>query len=258
MSTLPANLTQLISGYSWETKTYGFSTSEVFLLTKPGTENLFLKMAPLSAEQFLLAEKQRLEWLGQRLPAPQVRFFEQDANREYLLITEIAGTDATDKSLAQDMATLVRLLAQGLGLIHSLPADGCPFDHTLNAEIERANFRLTHNLVNEADFDVERQGRKATDLFARLLAARPVNEDLVFTHGDYCLPNIIIQQGRISGFVDWGRGGIGDRYRDLALAARSLAYNCGDEWVALLFAEYGLKEPDQSKIDFFMLLDEFF
>ncbi len=95
-------------------------------------------------------------------------------------------------------------------------------------------------------------------MFQELLATKPANEDLVFTHGDYCLPNIIINNGDISGFIDWGRGGIADRYQDLALAARSLAYNFDAEWIKLLFKEYGIENIDYSKIEYYKLLDEFF
>ena len=42
-------------------------------------------------------------------------------------------------------------------------------------------------------------------------------EDVVFTHGDYCLPNVMILKGHLSGYIDWGYAGIGDRYLDKAV-----------------------------------------
>jgi aminoglycoside phosphotransferase len=68
------------------------------------------------------------------------------------------------------------------------------------------------------------------DLYRELLDKRPDTEDLVFTHGDYCLPNILIDKWDIGGFIDWGRGGISD----------------------------GLESIDCSKIEYYRLLDEFF
>lgn len=47
------------------------------------------------------------------------------------------------------------------------------------------------------------------------------------------------------------------RYFDLALAQRSIIRNCGDEWVQPFFDAYGLPTPDESKLHFFQLLDEF-
>jgi aminoglycoside phosphotransferase len=82
---------------------------------------------------------------------------------------------------------------------------------------------------------------------------------LVFTHGDYCLPNIMLKDGAVSGFLDLGRAGIADRYTDLALAARSIRHNMGDErLVNLFFHAYGLGEVDWRKVDYYILLDELF
>ena len=99
----------------------------------------------------------------------------------------------------------------------------------------------------------------AETLFKHLLANQPQDEELVFTHGDYCLPNIFLdpQLRRVNGFIDWGRAGIADRYQDLALAARSLTYNVGPGWEPLLWQAYGLTTVEEEKIAFYQLLDEF-
>ena len=86
---------------------------------------------------------------------------------------------------------------------------------------------------------------------------RPQTEDLVLTHGDYCLPNILLHNGQLSGFIDLGRAGVADRHQDLALAVRSLAYNFGEGWAPLLFAAYGI-EPDETKLAFYTRLDDAF
>ena len=85
-------------------------------------------------------------------------------------------------------------------------------------------------------------------------------EDLVFTHGDYCLPNVFLDLTgrRLTGFIDWGRAGIADRYQDLALAERSLRFNFGPGWERCLFDAYGLTHVDEAKLAYYRLLDEMF
>ena len=49
----------------------------------------------------------------------------------------------------------------------------------------------------------------------------PDEEDLVFTHGDYCLPNVMFQDGKLSGYIDLGYAGVGDRYLDFVAVTRN-------------------------------------
>jgi len=151
----------------------------------------------------------------------------------------------------------VELLAEGLRAWHGLPVDACPFDARLATLLAQARANAEAGRVDETDFDSSRIGRTALDLFAELAATQPRHEDLVVAHGDYCLPNVVLDGDRVAGFVDVGRAGVSDRYRDLALAARSIEYNIGREWVAPFFAAYGV-EPDSRRIAFYQLLDEFF
>ncbi len=51
---------------------------------------------------------------------------------------------------------------------------------------------------------------------------------------------------------------VADRYQDLALAARSIDYNFGAEWIAPFFDAYDISPVDQTKVSFYQLLDEFF
>ena len=257
-SGFPTALMPLISAYHWQRVTVGDSGADVFRLTAPGRSSCYLKIVARGPTVEVAAEARRMAWLAGRLPVPQVLAFAEDARGGYLLMSEVPGLDATDDAHYTDTPRLVRLLARGLRTIHTLPVAGCPFDHRLDNELERARLRMRHGLVDEGDFDPERQGRRAVDLFEELLATRPHQEYMVYTHGDYCLPNVLIDDGQIGGFIDLGRAGVGDRYRDLALAARSITRNIGVQWVPVFFREYGLDTPDLARLQFFQVLDEFF
>lgn len=53
----------------------------------------------------------------------------------------------------------------------------------------------------------------------------PQTEELAFTHGDFCLPNIFAVQGKATGFIDVGRAGVADIWQDIAPCIRSLWHN---------------------------------
>ncbi len=90
----------------------------------------------------------------------------------------------------------------------------------------------------------------------------PTQEDLVFVHGDFCLPNVLLEPAgeglTMTGLVDCGRAGIGDRHQDLALAMRSLTYNFDADTIAPFLNAYGGPPVDSRILEFFTILDEFF
>ncbi len=257
---LPPDLQNLLAGATWYEETMGCSGNQVFRITRRGEPTYYLKIAGYPNEDELLAEKERLIWLQGRLPVSVVHSWNTDDERSYLLLSEIQGLMSCDTAFKQDMPTLVHLLAEGMRMIHSVHIQHCPFDQRLAVKIELARQRVEAGLIDETDFDQQRQGMRAKEVFQRLIESFPFEEDLVFTHGDYCLPNVFIDASHtcINGFIDWGRAGIADRYQDLALATRSLTYNFGPGWEKLLWEAYGLETVDQDKIEFYQLLDEFF
>ena len=258
MKPLPGPLRPLAEGRTWTQITIGESQAETFRLDRSDRPPLYLKVSPVPHRRDLLREKERVEWLRGRLPVPEVLAYETDCRVEYLLLSALPGLDAATLTGDRPDDNMVRLLANGLRSIHAVPIDECPFDMSLDRIIEEAGRNVARGLVDEADFDHERLGRSAAEMFEELLSRRPAVEDLVFTHGDYCLPNVLIDGEEIAGFVDWGRAGIADRYKDIALAVRSLEYNTGRDLRTMFFDAYGLSSPDADKIEYYKLLDEFF
>ena len=61
----------------------------------------------------------------------------------------------------------------------------------------------------------------------------------VLIHGDYCLPNVLVSAGRLSGIVDVGRSGLGRPDDDLAAGVWTLQYNFGPGFAPYFLEAYG-------------------
>ncbi len=88
---------------------------------------------------------------------------------------------------------------------------------------------------------------------AELEASMPMSEDVVLCHGDYCLPNVLIDSGCVSGYVDLGELGLADRWWDLSVATWSLTWNLGPGWEDVFLDVYGIA-VDPARMHYFRLL----
>ena len=71
----------------------------------------------------------------------------------------------------------------------------------------------------------------------------------VLIHGDYCLPNVLVVDGQLTGLVDVGRAGLGDSRDDLAAAFWSLHYNFGHGLAPEFLAAYGSEPMTDREIE---------
>lgn len=147
--------------------------------------------------------------------------------------------------------------------LHLLSTDQCPVVVDINEQLNTAKLRVEQGTVDADDFDDENRGVPAEVLLDELLRTRPDGLDAVVTHGDFCLDNLFAQavggQLEFSGFIDMDRGGVQDRYQDLAIALRCVRRHLDPKLEALFLEHYGLVEHlDLKKVRYFMLLDEFF
>lgn len=256
-TSLPAKWRDEFVGAHIEQQSIGESRAQVFRIRRAGQPDLFLKSEPAGTPCELPDEIERLQWMARHgLPAPAVLDVATEQERHWLLMSAVAGQDLASATHLPP-SRVVGLVAAALRALHQLPVAQCPFDHRLELRMAAARHAVDAELVDEEDFDDERLGLTAADAYAQLQSTQPATQDLVVAHGDACLPNFMAQDQVFTGYIDCGRLGVSDRHQDLALAARSIARNLGQEWVAPFFSAYGMP-PDQRRLAFYCLLDEFF
>jgi aminoglycoside 3'-phosphotransferase-2 len=258
---MPARWRDRLHGCRWELQTGGGSDAQVFRLEPRIGPSLFLKTERTSPLAELAGEAARLRWLAAAgVPCVPVVDFAEENGRGWLLLHEMPGSDLECgcEVGAIPPSEAVRLIAQALRQMHALDIASCPFDHRASVRIPLAHERMRAGLVDEDDFDGEHAGLSPETLFARLESMQPCTEDLVVTHGDACLANLMVDLfGDIGGWIDCGRLGVADRHQDLALAMRDIADTLGNKWVAPFLKHYGMP-ADPARVAFYRLLDEFF
>lgn len=256
---LPYELNSIIGNAFWYRDTIGRSSTETFFLEGISNGgNAYLKVINNERDS-MKKEKNILDWLNGKLLVPQVIYYGVFDGKEFMLISEIKGLNAAHDFYVSQPSTTVTLLAKSLRLLHQVDIVCCSFDSRLDIKIHQAKERVDCGLVDENDFEIKYRGKSSKQLYNMLLEKKPSTEDLFVTHGDYCMANIILLDNKLSGFIDLGTVGIGDRYQDIALAIRSFKHNFKtDKLNDLFYKKYGIEDVDYSKIEFYILLDEFF
>lgn len=80
-------------------------------------------------------------------------------------------------------------------------------------------------------------------------AAPDLSVEPVLIHGDFCLPNVMLEDWRLRGFIDLGDAGLGDRHADLFWAMWSLGYNLGTYRFGPRFLDaYGREDYDPARL----------
>lgn len=71
----------------------------------------------------------------------------------------------------------------------------------------------------------------------------------VLVHGDFCLPNVLVHQGKLSGLVDLGGAGLASPETDLAAGVWTLQYNYGKGFARAFLDAYGWPPMSDAAIE---------
>jgi kanamycin kinase len=161
------------------------------------------------------------------------------SERDYLLTERALGEDLTSDEYLGDPVRLAEAMGRLLRELHDRSTNGCPVVRTpeyLNTvrENHKKGIFDTSLFGEKQSFSTADEAFAFVEKHAELLRAD------VLIHGDFCLPNIILDDWQFSKFIDVGCGGIGDRHIDLFWGTWTLNFNLGtDEYRDVFFDAYG-------------------
>jgi aminoglycoside phosphotransferase len=243
---LPAEIASRIGTVSEMEKPFQGCAFETYILTaEHGRFVLKLghgaeRIAELESE-FRVLEK--LQATALHVPQPVIASVQE--NRGYFVFTCIEGENQVNVLERADRAGkhhLMEEFGRNLRRIHECRPDLPYPDAWMGDVVERIAENIAAGRISlPLRGDGPLQGLAPAVLLAELRRwVAQIEPEMVFGHGDYCVPNAIVRDNRIAGIIDWSAGGYMDRRFDLGTAMWSIGYNLHSrEYVESFLKAYG-------------------
>ncbi|MGL5316424.1 MAG: aminoglycoside 3'-phosphotransferase [Peptostreptococcaceae bacterium] len=242
---VPQEIQKYIEGNAIQNRTFS-NKSKVFYIED---KNVYIKVGTDLEE-----EKINTIYFNKKGIAGEVLDFARDDNYDYLVIKEINGDNGIENKYLNNPKKLAESFGEHLRMIHSIDKKDCPEKYIIERLIEGAKENVaTNNLNMQSFFNKNGFTPQKGLLILEDLKNCYVND--TFIHGDYCLPNIIMDNYNFKGIVDLDSCGIGDRHYDLCCGLWSLRYNLKtSEFGEIFLGSYGYDVIDKDRLLFCKLL----
>lgn len=259
---IPAKIKNIIGDRRYTIDSIGMSDSQVICF-----DDMVLKIEKQGENSD--NELRMMTWLANKLPVPKIICSERANGINYLLMNKIKGQILCSDEILSNPKYLIKLLVEGLNMLWSVDISDCPYSNSIDNKLKLAEVRVCNNLCDMENVEpntYEKNGFKNPAHLLQWLKDNKPTYEPVFSHGDYCLPNILCNNNTINGFIDLGNSGISDKYQDIALGYRSLLHNYNGKFgkkiydnrdILNFFDELNIT-PNWEKVKYFMLLDELF
>ncbi|WP_162011955.1 aminoglycoside 3'-phosphotransferase [Streptococcus sp. S784/96/1] len=215
-------LPRIFDNVAGNSKIYDSSSSpaaRVYFIDKD--QGYFLKRA---AKGSLEKEVALTRYFSSKGLAQQVLDYVSD-EQDWLLTAKVEGEDASSKKYLENPKKLCQTLAETMRQLHALEVDeylvGNRTQEYLKAVekgYQAGNFDSHYLFSHQKKMDTN-----AT--YQQVQEYSPYLEANTLIHGDFCLPNIILNNWQFQAMIDWDSAGLGDKHIDLFWAVWSLAYN---------------------------------
>lgn len=240
---IPQHISRFLQGATfWESSSS--PQARVFFAQKGG--GYFLKQASAGS---LAQEAQMTRFFHSKGLAAQVLEYTSEQH-DWLLTAALDGEDGVFEKYLEQPKLLCDTFAHQLRQLHETPFDGCPVADKTARYIATAQHNFRTDNFDKSHFPDNFGYQSAQQAWAALQEGKDKLQDKVLLHGDYCLPNIVLNNWKFSGFVDVGDGGVGDRHIDLFWGVWSLWFNLKTDAFRNRFLDaYGRDKVSEQLLD---------
>ena len=223
LSAFPADVRPLLTG----AEVYDSSCSpeaRVYFIDRDG--GIYLKSAP---EATLRNEAEKTRFFHEKGLGAEVLTYLSESGRDWLVTRAVRGEDCTHADYLAEPARLAALLGETLRALHEMPTAGCPAPDYLNQYLSLVESNYRSGNYDQFAFPDSFGYASAEEAWAVFSEGRRLLKADTLIHGDYCLPNVMLDHWRFSGFIDLGNSGVADRHIDLFWGAWTLWFNLHTE-----------------------------
>ena len=194
------------------------SEARVYYIDRDG--GYYLKSAKVGS---LMREAMMTDYFHKKGLGPEVVSY--TAGEVDLMLTRaVMGQDCTEAIYLDEPRRLCDLLAERLRTLHETEASDCPV-RRMEEYFATAEGRYFADEYNKEHFPDSFGYRSGEEAYKVLCEGRSLLKDEVLLHGDYCMPNIMLNGWKFSGFIDLDHAGLGDRHIDLFWGRWSIGFN---------------------------------
>lgn len=191
-----------------------------------------------------------------KLSARVIEYISLD--KDYLVTEKISGEDCISDKYLTNPTKLCDTIAENLSFLHSIDFKDCPIKNHTERYLARAEANYLSGNYDKSMFPdsfgyhSESEARNVILMHSNLLK----NDTLL--HGDYCLPNILLNDWKLSGFIDVGCGGVGDKHVDIFWAIWTLFFNLKtDKYTKRLIDAYGRDKIEKDTLRLIAAIEVF-
>ncbi len=179
-------------------------------------------------------------------------------NRDYLITEKVSGEDCTDKNYLSRPGKLCDVLAENLRMLHNRSTEGCPVTDRGDSYVKAVLRGYSSGKYENDLFEGMWEFSSYDEAWKAAKEGMDCIEKNTLIHGDYCLPNIMLDNWQFSGFVDLISAGIADRHIDILWGIWTLKYNLGtDRYTERFIDAYGRELIDINKLRYIAAMEMF-
>lgn len=164
---------------------------------------------------------------------------------DWLLSKRVVGEDCTFFTYLDSPKRLTDTWAELLLKLHSTNTEGCPIANRTESYLAAVDEGYKTGRFDQSIFLPLCSFSSPDEAYRIVNEYRGQLKSDTLIHGDYCLPNVILDNWNFSGFIDLGNGGVADRHIDVFWGAWTLWFNLKTErFIPRFLDAYGRENID--------------